>query len=65
LSDACYFNAIAHPGSQISVLSLIRRSSIVLTFFVGGAVFRETDLRRKAAALAAILAGVVMLCVFS
>jgi hypothetical protein len=37
----------------------------VLTFFIGGAVFRETDLRRKAAALAAILAGVVMLCVFS
>lgn len=65
LSDACYFNAIASPGSQISVLSLIRRSSIVLTFFVGGAVFKEGDLKRKAAALAAILAGVMLLCAFS
>jgi uncharacterized membrane protein len=65
LSDACYFTAIAVPGARISVLSLVRRSSIVLTFFIGGAVFRERDMRRKALALAAILAGVAMLCVFS
>ena len=64
-SDACYFNAIASPESQISVLSLIRRSSIILTFFVGGAVFKEGDLRRKALALAAILAGVLLLCIYS
>ena len=62
LSDACYFNAIAVPDAKISVLSLIRRSSVVLTFFLGGAVFRETNLLRKALALAAILAGVIVLC---
>ena len=61
-SDAFYFTAIAAPDAQISVLSLIRRSSIVLTFFIGGALFRERDLRRKAFALAAILAGVLLLC---
>ena len=61
-TDACYFNAIAVPDAQISVLSLIRRSSIVLTFFIGGAIFRERGLRRKAVALAAILIGVVLLC---
>ena len=61
-SDACYFNAIAVPDAQISVLSLIRRSSIILTFFIGGALFREHDLRRKALALVSILAGVVILC---
>lgn len=65
VTDACYFTAIAVPDARISVLSLIRRASIVLTFFIGGAVFRERDLRRKAFALAAILAGVVLLCVFS
>lgn len=64
-TDACYFTAIAVPDAQISVLSLIRRSSIVLTFFIGGALFREHDICRKAAALAAILAGVVLLCLFS
>jgi drug/metabolite transporter (DMT)-like permease len=62
VSDACYFGAIAVPDAQISVLSLIRRSSIVFTFFIGGAIFRETDIRRKAFALAAIMAGVVLLC---
>jgi uncharacterized membrane protein len=65
LSDACYFTAIADPDAKISVLSLVRRSSIVLTFFVGGAIFRESDLRRKIFALVAILLGVAMLCLFS
>lgn len=65
LSDACYFTAIADPDAKISVLSLVRRSSIVLTFFVGGAIFRERDLRRKIFALIAILLGVAMLCLFS
>lgn len=63
-SDAFYFTAIAMPDAQISVLSLIRRSSIILTFFIGGALFRERDICRKALALAAILAGVVLLCIF-
>jgi transporter family protein len=63
VSDASYFNAIAVPDAQISVLSLVRRSSIVLTFFIGGTIFRETDLRRKAFALGAILLGVILLCV--
>ena len=62
ISDACYFNAISVPGARISVLSMIRRASVVLTFFLGGAVFHETNLRRKAFALAAILAGVAVLC---
>ena len=61
-SDACYFNAISAPDAQISVLSMIRRSSVVLTFFLGGAVFHETNMMRKAVALAAILVGVVVLC---
>ena len=61
-SDACYFSAISTPDAKISVLSLIRRSSVILTFLVGGAVFRETNLKRKAFALLFILLGVVLLC---
>ena len=62
VSDACYFNAISMPDAKISVLSLIRRSSVVLTFLLGGAVFHERNLRRKGLALLAILAGVALLC---
>ena len=65
LSDACYFNAISAPDAKISVLSLIRRSSVILTFVLGGAIFRETNLRRKGLALLAILAGVILLCLKS
>lgn len=62
-SDACYFTAVSTPEAKISVLSLIRRSSVALTFLAGGAVFHETNLLRKGLALAAILAGVIVLCV--
>lgn len=61
-SDACYFNAISLPDAKISVLSLIRRSSVILTFLMGGALFHETNLKRKGISLLAILAGVVLLC---
>ena len=64
VSDACYFNAIAVPNARISVLSMIRRSSLVIAFFLGGAVFHETNLLRKAVALAAILAGAAILCLW-
>lgn len=62
VSDACYFNAISTPDAKISVLSLIRRSSVILTFLLGGAIFHETNLKRKGFALLAILAGVILLC---
>ena len=61
-SDACYFSAISTPDAKISVLSLIRRSSVIFTFLVGGAVFREKNLKRKAFALLFILLGVLLLC---
>ena len=41
-----------------------RRSAVVVTFLVGAVVFREKNLLGKALALAAILAGVVLLCLY-
>jgi len=60
-SDACYFNAVSAPEARISVLSMVRRSSVVIAFLLGGAVFHEANLAGKAVALAAILAGVAVL----
>ena len=60
-SDFCYFSAVAHPDAHISILSTMRRTSVVFTFLAGGAIFHETNLKRKGIALAAILAGVVVL----
>lgn len=63
ISDFLYFSAISSPDARISILSTIRRSSTILTFLIGGAVFRETNLLRKGIALLAILIGVCLLCI--
>ena len=55
-ADWLYFAGIAPEGVPISVASLMRRFSVVLTFL------HETNLVRKGLALAAILIGVVLLC---
>ena len=61
-ADWLYFHGLAIPDVQISVGSLMRRFSVVITFVLGALVFRERHLKRKGAALAAILAGIVLLC---
>ena len=63
LSDFLYFTAISSPEARISILSTIRRTSTIGTFLIGGAIFREMNLLRKGIALAAILIGVVLLCI--
>ncbi len=43
----------------------MRRLSVVLTFLLGARFFHETNLVRKGIALAAIVAGVSLLCLAS
>jgi len=62
VSDYLYFSALARPGVMISILSPIRRSNCVVSFLVGGALFRDRNRRAKAWALGAIVLGVVLLC---
>ena len=61
-ADWLYFHGLAIPDAPISASSLLRRFSVVITFVLGAAVFHEHNLKRKGLALAAILAGVVLLC---
>ncbi len=61
IADWLYFYALSLPDTQISILSLLRRCSCVVTFAVGSFYFRDKNIKIKAAALAAILAGVVIL----
>ena len=63
MADWLYFKGLAVPDAPISVGSLLRRFSVVITFVLGARFFHETNLRRKALALAAILAGVILLCI--
>ena len=61
VADWLYFYALSLPDTQVSILSLLRRCSCVVTFTAGCACFHDRNVKVKAAALAAILAGVVLL----
>jgi bacterial/archaeal transporter family protein len=60
-SDFVYFHAVAQPGVLISLVSPLRRSGAVLAFVAGGVLFRERNKRRKALALAGIVAGIALI----
>ena len=62
-ADWLYFRGLAYPDAPISAASLMRRFSVVITFLLGARFFHETNLVRKGIALAAIVAGVTLLCV--
>jgi len=62
MADWLFFNGLAIPGAPVSVGSLLRRFSVVITFVLGAKFFHETNLKRKAIALSAILVGVGLLC---
>lgn len=61
LADYLYFYAVSLPDIHISILSLVRRCSCVVTFAVGVYYFRDANIKRKAIALALILSGVFIL----
>ncbi|MBR7103902.1 MAG: DMT family transporter [Lentisphaeria bacterium] len=61
LADYAYFYAVSMPDIHISILSLVRRCSCIVTFAFGVWYFRDLNIRRKVIALALILAGVAIL----
>lgn len=61
LSDFAYLFALHQQDAMISVVSMIRRGSVVVSFLCGAVLFRERNLRSKAVDLALILVGMVFL----
>ncbi len=61
LADFAYLYALQEPDAMISVVSMIRRGSVVVSFLCGAALFHERNLRSKAVDLAFILVGMVFL----
>ena len=60
-ADFVYFYALSLPAALISVVSMIRRSSVIVSFTVGALVFHEKNLRSKAIDLALVLLSMVFL----
>lgn len=64
-ADFLYFYALSLPGAMISIVSMIRRGSVVVSFLFGAALFHERNLRSKAVDLALVLLGMIFLYIGS
>ncbi len=60
-ADFVYFQALSLDGALVSVVSMVRRSSVVVSFAVGAFLFHERNLRSKVVDLALVLIGMVFL----
>ena len=60
-ADFAYFYALSLDGAMISIVSMVRRGSVVVSFLFGAWVFREKNLKAKAVDLALVLLGMVFL----
>ncbi len=60
-ADALYFFSLKSPDAMLSVISLIRRSSVIVTFALGAWLFKEKNVRRKGLVMLLLLSGIVLL----
>ena len=64
-ADMAYLYALSNSAAMIAVVSMIRRSSVVVSFGCGALLFGERNLRAKALDLALVLVGMVFLYIGS
>lgn len=60
-ADFAYFYALSLPGAMISIVSMIRRGSVIVSFFFGAMAFHEKNLKSKIVDLAIVLLGMIFL----
>ena len=61
VADWIYFYALTFPGSMISIVSMVRRSNVLVTFLAGALFFHEKNLKSKAIDLFLVLLGMIFL----
>lgn len=61
MADWIYFYALTFPDSMISIVSMVRRSSVLVTFTAGALFFHEKNLKSKALDLLLVLLGMICL----
>jgi len=64
-ADFVYFYSLSLDGSMISIVSMVRRSSVLVSFFFGAMIFREKNLTSKAIDLVLVLLGMIFLYIGS
>lgn len=64
-ADFAYFYALSYSDSMISIVSMIRRSGVIVTFAAGALFFHEKNLKNKALDLLLVLLGMFFLFIGS
>lgn len=64
-ADFCYFYALSHPDALISVVSLIRRSGVVVGFVSGWLFFKEKNILAKSVDLLCVIVAMALLWIGS
>ncbi len=65
IADFMYFYSLSLPEAMISIVSMVRRGSVVVSFLFGAAFFHEKNLKAKAVDLALVLLGMIFLAIGS
>ncbi len=60
-ADFVYFYALSMEDSMISIVSMVRRGSVVVSFLFGALIFREKNMKSKAIDLVLVLIGMFFL----
>lgn len=60
-ADFVYLYSLSLPGAMISIVSMVRRGSVIVSFLFGAIVFHEKNLKSKAVDLALVLIGMLFL----
>jgi len=64
-ADFMYFYSLSLPTAMISIVSMIRRGSVVVSFLCGAMFFHEGNLRAKTLDLVLVLLGMIFLWIGS
>ncbi|MDE6100785.1 MAG: EamA family transporter, partial [Paramuribaculum sp.] len=64
-ADIAYFHALSMPDSMISVVSMIRRGSVLIPFLYGVFALHERNVKVKLLDLSVLLLSLVLLVVGS
>ena len=65
IADMAYFHALSDSEAMIAIVSMIRRSSVIVSFGCGALLFGERNLKAKALDLLLILVGMIFLYIGS
>lgn len=60
-ADLAYFYSLSLDGAMISVVSMVRRGSVIVSFMMGAFLFHERNLKSKAVDLILVLLGMLFL----